>query len=127
MRYANAGHPKPLHLRRSAGVTAPVVNASGKSHPALGLLEGARYPSSEITLAPSDFVLLYTDGLVEVQNSKGDLYTPQMLLAAAQQRLPLPAPQLLDDLLEEVRRFAEGSQFTDDVCVVGMDFGGALG
>jgi sigma-B regulation protein RsbU (phosphoserine phosphatase) len=89
------------------------------------LLEGARYPSSEITLAPNDFVLLYTDGLVEVQNSTGELYTPQLLLAAVQQRLPLPAPRLLDELLDEIRHFAVDAQFTDDVCVVGMDFGGA--
>jgi sigma-B regulation protein RsbU (phosphoserine phosphatase) len=125
MRYANAGHPKPLHVRRTAGVAAPLLNASGKSHPALGLLEAARYPSSEISLAPNDFVLLYTDGLVEVQNGKEELYTPQLLLAAVQQRLPLPAPRLLDELLDEVRHFAVDAQFTDDVCVVGMDFEGA--
>ncbi|HWH70959.1 MAG TPA: PAS domain-containing protein, partial [Candidatus Sulfotelmatobacter sp.] len=33
MAYANAGHPKPLHLRRSAGQVVPLRNASGKSQP----------------------------------------------------------------------------------------------
>src|SRR5262249_46766677 len=39
MVYANAGHPKPLHLRRSAAKVVPLVNASGKGQPALGLME----------------------------------------------------------------------------------------
>src|SRR5215831_12287880 len=34
MRYANAGHPKPIHLRRADGKAVPLLNASGKSHPA---------------------------------------------------------------------------------------------
>jgi serine phosphatase RsbU (regulator of sigma subunit) len=125
MRYANAGHPKPIHLRRSTGQAVPLLNASGKSHPALGLLEGALYPSSELTLAPKDLVLLYTDGLVEVQDQQGELYTPQLLLAAIQKRLSLSASQLFDELLEEIRHFATDAEFTDDVCLVGMDFAGA--
>jgi sigma-B regulation protein RsbU (phosphoserine phosphatase) len=125
MRYANAGHPKPIHLRRSEGQAVPLLNASGKSHPALGLLEGALYPTSELTLAPNDLVLLYTDGLVEVQDKEGALYTAQLLLSAIQKRLPLPAPQLFDELLGEIRHFATDAQFTDDVCLVGMDFAGS--
>jgi len=102
----------------------PLFNASGKSHPALGLLEGALYPSSELTLAPNDLVLLYTDGLIEVQDQQGELYTAQLLLSAIQKRLSLPAPQLFDELLHEIRSFASEAQFTDDVCLVGMDFAG---
>ena len=124
MRYANAGHPKPIHLRRADGQAVPLFNASGKSHPALGLLEGALYPSSELTLAPNDLVLLYTDGLIEVQDQQGELYTAQLLLSAIQKRLSLPAPQLFDELLHEIRSFASEAQFTDDVCLVGMDFAG---
>ena len=124
MCYANAGHPKPIHLRRSAGRAVPLLNASGKSHPALGLLEGALYPTSELTLAPKDLVLLYTDGLVEVEDKEGELYTAQLLLSAIQKRLTLSAPNLFDELLEEIRHFAGDGQFTDDVCLVGMDFAG---
>src|SRR6266403_1589086 len=51
MRYANAGHPKPLHIRRKDGRAQPLVNASGRSQPALGLFENAVYQSSEINLA----------------------------------------------------------------------------
>ncbi|HYG35143.1 MAG TPA: PP2C family protein-serine/threonine phosphatase, partial [Clostridia bacterium] len=121
MRYANAGHPRPLHVRRSAGQVVPLVNASGKSQPALGLLEGTQYQSSEIILTPGDLVLLFTDGLIEVQDQKGDLYTQQMLLSAVGKRLQTPTSCLFDELLNEIKEFSEGTGFTDDVCMVGVD------
>jgi sigma-B regulation protein RsbU (phosphoserine phosphatase) len=125
MRYSNAGHPKPLHVRRSAGQVVPLSNASGKAQPALGLMEKTAYQGSEILLTPNDLVLLYTDGLVEGENRKGELYTPQLLLSAAQQRLQLPAGTLFDELLQEIREFTQDAAFTDDVCLVGVDVAGA--
>ena len=121
MRYSNAGHPKPLHLRRTAGQVVPVLNATGKSQPALGLMEDARYQTSELLLSPNDLILLFTDGLIEVQNPRSDLYTQQLLLGAIQRGMQAPAPELFDHLLEEVREFAGGAAFTDDVCLVGME------
>jgi sigma-B regulation protein RsbU (phosphoserine phosphatase) len=121
MLYANAGHPKPLHVRRHAGQVLQVVNASGKGQPALGLMEDAKYQSSEILLSPGDLLLLYTDGLIEVQSPNSDLYTQQLLQSAVQRLLNDPAPKLFDALLDEVREFSGGAPFTDDVCLVGME------
>ncbi len=122
MRYANAGHPKPLHVRRAAAKVVALVNAFGKSQPALGLIENVQYQSSEILLSPKDLVLLYTDGLVEVQNPRNELYDQEKLLAAVQRRHGLPAPRLFDEVLDEVRGFAGTTAFTDDVCLVGVEF-----
>jgi phosphoserine phosphatase RsbU/P len=124
MRYANAGHTKPLHARRQVGRLVPLLNASGKSQPALGLMENIIYQSSEIILSPQDLLVLYTDGLIEVQNPRSELYTQQLLLAAMQRRLQLPAAQLFDEVLAEIGTFADESGFTDDVCLVGMEFTG---
>src|SRR5947209_8647285 len=67
MRYANAGHPKPLHIRRDAGQAVPLSNVTGKAQPALGLFENAVYQTSQALLSPRDLVMLFTDGLYEVQ------------------------------------------------------------
>jgi sigma-B regulation protein RsbU (phosphoserine phosphatase) len=125
MRYANAGHLKPLHVRRRAGQVVTLANASGKSQPALGLMDTVAYQSSEVLLSPQDLLVLFTDGLIEVQHPNGEFYTQELLRTAMQQRLDLPAPQLFDQLLAELSRFADGIGFTDDVCLVGMDFAGA--
>jgi sigma-B regulation protein RsbU (phosphoserine phosphatase) len=122
MRYANAGHPKPLLIRRSASRVEPLSNAAGKSQPVLGLFEDATYQTSEVKLNPKDLVMLFTDGLYEVQDRNDALYSQEMLVAGVQRRTQLPAPQLFDELLAEIRRFAADSAFADDVCLVAIEY-----
>lgn len=121
MKFANAGHPRPLHVRRSEAIVSPLVNASGKSQPALGLFEKAEYVTSEIKLAPRDLVMLFTDGLYEVIDPNGDVYTQQLLVAEIQQRAQLPAEQVFDQIMVKIGEFSAGAGFSDDVCLVGME------
>jgi sigma-B regulation protein RsbU (phosphoserine phosphatase) len=125
MRYANAGHPKPLLIRRNARQVEPLANAAGKSEPVLGLFEDAAYRTSEVKLSPEDIVMLFTDGLYEVQDRNDELYSQAMLVAGVQRRAQLPAPQLFDELLAEIRRFSGDIGFADDVCLVGIEYVGA--
>ena len=124
MRYANAGHPKPLLIRRSAGLAEPLANAAGKSEPVLGLFEDATYQTSEVKLGAKDMVMLFTDGLYEVEGRNDELYSQAMLVAGVQRRAQLPAPQLFDELLAEIGRFSSDNGFADDVCLVGMEYAG---
>jgi sigma-B regulation protein RsbU (phosphoserine phosphatase) len=118
MRYANAGHPKPLHVRRGAGLVEPLNNAAKKSQPVLGLFEKGIYQTSEVTLAPQDLVMLFTDGLYEVQSPSQELYTQEMLAAGVRTAARGRAV---------VRRTAGSPRsrrninFADDVCLVGME------
>ena len=120
MRYANAGHPKPLHVRRREGNVSP-VNAPCKVQPALGLFEGAEYQTSELKLLPGDLIMLFTDGLYEVQGPNDEIYTQDLLIAGVKRRVQQPAGQLFDELLQEIDQFAAGSGFSDDVCLVGVE------
>ncbi|HLP76355.1 MAG TPA: SpoIIE family protein phosphatase, partial [Candidatus Paceibacterota bacterium] len=121
MRYANAGHPKPLHVRRKAGLVEPLVNIGGKSQPALGLFENASYQTSEVKLAPDDLVMLFTDGLYEVHTSAQDLYSQADLLQDVQSRIQLAPSELFDQLLAHLRQISADGKFGDDVCIVGME------
>jgi sigma-B regulation protein RsbU (phosphoserine phosphatase) len=124
MRYASAGHPKPLHLRRAAGKVEPLKNTTKQNQPALGLFENARYLTSTATLVPRDLVMLFTDGLYEVESAGQNLYNQELLVAAVHKRLPLPPAQMFDELLNEIRAYAAEHTFNDDVCLVGMEFAG---
>jgi sigma-B regulation protein RsbU (phosphoserine phosphatase) len=124
MRFANAGHPKPLILRRSAQRIEPLANDCGRGQPALGLFDDPTYQTSETTLAPGDLVMLFTDGLYEVQGANEELYSQQRLLLDTQNLLHKPAGELFDELLENIRAFAISHEFEDDVCLVGMEFSG---
>jgi sigma-B regulation protein RsbU (phosphoserine phosphatase) len=122
MRFANAGHPKPLLVRRSAGRIEPLVNASGKSQPALGLFEDPPYQTTEINLAPGDLMMLFTDGLYEVQGPNEELYSQERLIMDVKDRLQKPAGQLFDELLAAIGNFSVDQKFADDVCLVGMEY-----
>jgi phosphoserine phosphatase RsbU/P len=125
MAYANAGHPKPLLVRRSAGTVEPLRGATRKAQPALGLFDKAAYRTDTVALAPRDFVMLFTDGLYEVHSPSEELYSQDLLAAAVLQNLQLPMPALFDTLLEAVRAFAAGEPFDDDVCILGVELAAA--
>ncbi len=122
LRFANAGHPKPLVIRRSLNRVEPLINASGRSQPALGLFEDPPYATSETTLSPGDFLMLFTDGLYEVQGENEELYSQERLTLDVKNLINHPPGILFDELLQVIRGFAVSGEFDDDVCLIGMDF-----
>jgi sigma-B regulation protein RsbU (phosphoserine phosphatase) len=122
MRFANAGHPKPLFIRRSADRVEPLVNVTGQSQPALGLFDDPPYQTTEVTLTPGDFVMLFTDGLYEVQGLNEELYSQERMMMDVQSLLSKTNKELFDELLEAIRVFSVSHEFDDDVCIVGMEF-----
>jgi sigma-B regulation protein RsbU (phosphoserine phosphatase) len=124
MRFANAGHPKPLLVRRSTDRVEPLINASGKSQPALGLFENPPYQTTELNLAPGDLVMLFTDGLYEVQGPNEELYSQERLIMDVKIRLQKPAALLCDELLAAIGSFSVDHEFADDVCLIGMEYAG---
>ena len=124
LRFANAGHPKPFLLRRSAGQIAVLANKDAKNRAALGLSPRTPYTTTATTAAPDDAVLLFTDGLFEVEDPGHTLYTVEELQQAALRSLPLHGNELLDALLHEVQSFALGTGFSDDVCALTVEITG---
>jgi sigma-B regulation protein RsbU (phosphoserine phosphatase) len=122
LRFANAGHPKPLLVRRSLGQVEPLANAGGRGQPALGLFEEPPYDTTEIQIEPGDFLMLFTDGLYEVQGQHEELYSQQRLMLDVKNLITHPSGILFDELLTAIRAFAVSGEFDDDVCLIGMDF-----
>jgi len=70
-------------------------------------------------------IMLFTDGLYEVEGANNEIYSQGLLLSGVQRRVQLPAAKLFDELLHEVRQFAAQEDFMDDVCLVGMELQGS--
>ena len=122
LRFSNAGHPKPLLIRRAQNSVEPLANDSGRSQPALGLFDDPPYQTTETILAPGDFLMLFTDGLYEVQGPDEELYTQQRLVLDVKSLLSLPPGKMFDQLLETIRTFSTDREFEDDVCLVGLEY-----
>ena len=111
LRYANAGHDVPYRYTHEG-----VVELRARGMP-LGLMPGMAYEEKESTLQPGEYVLLYSDGLVEAHNAQGEMFGFPRL-----QRLLAPhddGSSLTDYLLDRLAAFTgAGWEQEDDVTLV---------
>jgi sigma-B regulation protein RsbU (phosphoserine phosphatase) len=121
LRFASAGHPSPFRVRRESRVVEPLKLFDPRHGPALGLFEKAIYPTCRAPLAQNDLVLLFTDGIYEVDNPGHQEYGIERFQEAVRKHARLPTDQMLEALLTDVQRFSTTPEFDDDVCLVGMD------
>src|SRR6185436_4899117 len=75
---ANAGHLAPLVLEESGGL----ATLDAPQAPPLGIDEKAVFPAAVYDLELGDVVLLYSDGVTEALNSRGELFGDKRLSAA---------------------------------------------
>jgi serine phosphatase RsbU (regulator of sigma subunit) len=95
-------------------------NRDQRANPALGLFDSFSYTTSSIELNPADRFIFYTDGVYDLE-CNGDLLSIDWLRAAFHRRRAMALPNIFDDLLTELRGFANGEEFCDDMCLVGME------
>lgn len=123
--YAIAGHPSPLHLKRHEGRTT-FLELHGRAG-ALGLFSDVVFTTTRATMAPGDLLMLYTDGLFEVENEEGNLFSQEDLFKAVDERLHFPTGELFQSVLAEVHGYSKRSDFDDDVCILGIEMACVLG
>jgi phosphoserine phosphatase RsbU/P len=117
-RFARAGHPAPLHVRRMAGEVGVVASGEGSSGPAMGLIPNAQFKTSEAKLSPGDFLLFFTDGVVEVEDKEGRDFGIEGLRESIRSNLDQSAESLLEAIIRDVYNFAGSTVLTDDACLV---------
>jgi phosphoserine phosphatase RsbU/P len=121
LQYANAGHPAPLWMHRAQRSAEQLPFGGSRPDPVLGIFGDAQYHSWSCGLSAGDALLLFTDGLFEVEGANGQYYDQPRLLRAVSQRAGLCAEELCQQLVDEVQRFAVGKDFADDVCLIAME------
>ena len=121
VRYAIAGHHEPLILKRDRRQLRPLAGGTDLVGPPLGILDDAEYGTGTFSLADGDLFLLYTDGLFEVFSPDGEMFGHPRLVDSVREKCHLPVPAMFQAVLEGLARFAGGTRFTDDICIVGLD------
>ena len=87
----------------------------------LGIFDDAEYHSVSAQLCTGDILLLFTDGLFEVEGADGQYYDQRRLLKSVSERVDLRAEELCKQLVAEVREFAVSKDFSDDVCLIAIE------
>jgi PAS domain S-box-containing protein len=114
MDFAGAGHPPVMIARRGQ---SPLLLESGCT--ILGVLPEAVCVSAklEMPLEPDDRIVLYTDGITEVFNSKGEMLDVEGFREIVRQASALPAGQMKQGILDGVAAWRNGPP-TDDVSLM---------
>jgi len=113
LEYSNAGHNPPIVLRADGSVE--FLETGGAL---LGVLPGVDYALGRSSLASGDTLVLYTDGVVEAENSAGEEYGENRLVKLLAENRDLTASELRALIVDDVRRFQTSPTPSDDIALV---------
>ena len=108
--YINAGHNPPI-LRRQSGAIERLQTGGVP----LGILAEAAYDSSTVWLEDGDWLVIFTDGVVEAENQRAAEYGEPRLFATVNAGVNLTAAQLLGSLMADLDRFVGNAPQHDDI------------
>ncbi len=110
--YCNAGHPP-------AAVIGPGQGArllEGAS-PIIGAFPDLEYEDRSVTLEPAETVLLYTDGVTEARDERGEFFGEERLVAALEEARSTDCAALPGEVFARVMEFTRG-RLTDDIALL---------
>jgi sigma-B regulation protein RsbU (phosphoserine phosphatase) len=125
--FTNAGHLPPLWRRAALGHWTFLQDATPYSKEIadlpLGMIPGTAYTQTAVQLEPDDLLLLYTDGVNESHDGKGEQLGLDRLLEMANSLPTGSAAAAGEALLAAVERFRGGGPPTDDETLVALHRG----
>ena len=119
LRWANAGHVKPLLVRRNGEITA--LASTGMP---LGMLPAGAWEVQTLQLSPGDKVIAYSDGLSEAQNGEGRFFESAGMDDLIRRHAGSSFDQLHDALMQAVEEFTGDAVQTDDITALVVEYAG---
>ena len=118
LRWSGAGHEYLVHMKVKTN-EVQTLKAGGI---AVGMLanNAAYVHEQEVVLEENDFIVLYSDGIVEAKNMAGDIYSLERLTAFIQSQVSAETTpdELFEKIAIDVGRFMEGQIQLDDMTLI---------
>ena len=111
--YVNAGHNAPI-LRRQSGAIER-LQAGGIP---LGIQENVPYESGTVTLQSGDWLVVFTDGVVEAENNRAEEYGEMRLLVMLHANTMVTPQMLLNSIMLDLDHFVGDAPQHDDVTLM---------
>ena len=112
VRLASGGHPPPLLLRHGEVTAVPVRGSI------VGMLRDVSFVGADVVLAPSDLLLMYTDGVTEARGRDGMLGVESVLDVLADSS-GLVAQAVTERVLQLVLEHLDGRRH-DDIAILAL-------
>jgi len=108
--YVNAGHNPPILRRANGGMER--LESGGIP---IGILESPAYASGTVTLQPGDYVVMFSDGVVEAENARSEEYGEDRLTYNIHMGAAQSPALLLQRIMGDVDNFVGTAPQHDDV------------
>jgi sigma-B regulation protein RsbU (phosphoserine phosphatase) len=108
--YVNAGHNNPIVRRRLGLIERLEIGGMP-----LGIMEDAKYQSGELTLESGDWLVVFTDGVIEAENSFRQEYGEERFITMLHSGAMLSPAMLLNTIMVDLDRFVGSAPQHDDV------------
>lgn len=108
--YVNAGHNPPILRRASGGLER--LEAGGIP---LGIMDAPPYASASVTLSPGDWVVMFSDGVIEAENVQGQEYGEDRLFYNVHAGAALSPAAMLQRIMADIDAFVGSAPQHDDV------------
>ena len=109
--FVNAGHEELVLYRKEEGKFSM---ETGEHDLVVAVVPEAVFTEHTLTFAPGDRLFMYTDGVPEANNEKGEMLGDERMLAALNEQKELSGDAFLSGMRERVAQFAgEAPQFDD--------------
>jgi serine phosphatase RsbU (regulator of sigma subunit) len=118
LRYANCGHLSPLLLRATGS-----LERLDSTCTVLGLFKEWDCAFGECSLSGGDTLLLYTDGITDSFDARGEEFGEERLIHTLRKHRELSSRDLLQAIVNEVKRFSPQEQFDDITLIVAKCIG----
>jgi len=120
LQYTTAGHHAPIIVKDGK---ARQLGSEGSTHhePALGIIPKAPYSAETLSLDEFDRILLFTDGLYEVENDHGEHLDISKINSMMEKTHDMDVDMSLGFLIAQARLHSRYGEFDDDLCLFGMD------
>ncbi|HWQ82653.1 MAG TPA: PP2C family protein-serine/threonine phosphatase [Ignavibacteria bacterium] len=112
--YVNAGHNSPFILKESDGQILS-LHSTG---PVLGPSPNQDYYLDSQYIEKGDFLVLYTDGIVEATNEKFEFYGEDRLKKIIQKHRNSTPDFMCKKIIEDVQRYSSNGKYSDDRTMV---------
>jgi sigma-B regulation protein RsbU (phosphoserine phosphatase) len=112
LQVANSGAIQPVFCRSGQSLT---VKAEGFP---LGLFPNVTYEEFNVATQPGDAIVFVSDGILDAENEKDEMYGQENLSALLCANRDLPACEIADAILADVTRFQGSKERFDDETII---------
>jgi sigma-B regulation protein RsbU (phosphoserine phosphatase) len=122
MSYANAGHPKPVILRKNGTMEELESNGPPIGIRSLNLNDDEiTFDEEQAQISPGDKVILYTDGLVEYYNEQEEFYGNERFHSRLLELKDESVRNLIDESMKSLKAFGKNRKPADDITLLGFE------